>query len=125
MLRIRRVEHLGGVPALSPYGGEHFGGGVAQVGHAARRVLEAFSSYKAPHLGTFDQRLEDLMGGDLTNNPFRDVYDADGCRRERAVQDRSGPQQRTPPRRWTDDRHEAWPAAPSDAAPTALDACRF
>lgn len=43
--------------------------------NAARRVLEVFSSYKAPHLGTFDQRLEDLMGGDLTNNPFRDVYD--------------------------------------------------
>ncbi len=43
--------------------------------NAARRVLEVFSSYKAPHLGTFDQRLEDLMGGDLSNNPFRDVYD--------------------------------------------------
>lgn len=43
--------------------------------NAARRVLEVFSSYKAPHLGHFDQRLEDLMGGDLTNNPFRDVYD--------------------------------------------------
>lgn len=43
--------------------------------NAARRVLEVFSSYKAPHLGAFDQRLEDLMGGDLTNNPFRDVYD--------------------------------------------------
>lgn len=43
--------------------------------NAARRVLEVFSSYEAPHLGTFDQRLEDLMGGDLTNNPFRDVYD--------------------------------------------------
>jgi wobble nucleotide-excising tRNase len=43
--------------------------------NAARRVLEVFTSYKAPHLGTFDQRLEDLMGGDVTNNPFRDVYD--------------------------------------------------
>lgn len=42
--------------------------------NAARRVLEVFTSYKAPHLGTFDQRLEDLMGGDLANNPFRDVY---------------------------------------------------
>jgi wobble nucleotide-excising tRNase len=43
--------------------------------NAARRVLEVFTSYKAPHLGTFDQRLEDLMGGDLANNPYRDVYD--------------------------------------------------
>jgi len=43
--------------------------------NAVRRVLEVFASYKAPHLGTLDQRLEDLMGGDLTNNPFRDVYD--------------------------------------------------
>lgn len=43
--------------------------------NAARRVLEVFTSYKAPHLGTFDQRLEDLMGGDVSNNPFRDVYD--------------------------------------------------
>ncbi len=43
--------------------------------NAARRVLEVFTSYKAPHLGTFDQRLEDLMGGNLANNPYRDVYD--------------------------------------------------
>ena len=43
--------------------------------NAARRVLEVFASYKAPHLGTFDQRLEDLMGGDLSSNPYRDVYD--------------------------------------------------
>ncbi len=43
--------------------------------NAVRRVLEVFASYKAPHLGTFDQRLEDLMGGDLANNPYRDVYD--------------------------------------------------
>lgn len=43
--------------------------------NAARRVLEVFTSYRAPHLGTFDQRLEDLMGGDLANNPYRDVYD--------------------------------------------------
>src|SRR3546814_16364616 len=43
--------------------------------NAARRVLEVFASYKAPHVGTFDQRLEDLMGGDLANNPYRDVYD--------------------------------------------------
>lgn len=45
------------------------------VPNAARRVLEVFTSYKAPHLGTFDQRLKDLMGGDLANNPYRDVYD--------------------------------------------------
>lgn len=43
--------------------------------NAARRILEVFTSYKAPHLGTFDQRLEDLMGGDLAKNPYRDVYD--------------------------------------------------
>lgn len=42
--------------------------------NAVRRVLEIFASYKAPHLGNFDQRLEDLMGGDLVNNPYRDVY---------------------------------------------------
>lgn len=42
--------------------------------NAVRRVLEVFASYKAPHLGTFDQRLEGLMGGDLANNPHRDVY---------------------------------------------------
>ncbi|REK78052.1 hypothetical protein DVG80_32620 [Rhodococcus erythropolis] len=43
--------------------------------NAVRRVLEVFASYKAPHLGRFDQRLEDLMGGDLASNPYRDVYD--------------------------------------------------
>lgn len=43
--------------------------------NAARRVLEVFSSYKAPHLGTFLQRLADLMGGDPVGNPYRDVYD--------------------------------------------------
>ncbi|NDK90418.1 AAA family ATPase [Gordonia desulfuricans] len=43
--------------------------------NAARRVLEVFASYKAPHVGTFVQRLEELMGGDLVNNPYRDVYD--------------------------------------------------
>lgn len=43
--------------------------------NTARRVLEVFASYKAPHVGTFDQRLEGLMGGGLVNNPYRDVYD--------------------------------------------------
>lgn len=43
--------------------------------NAARRTLEVFTSYKAPHLGTFDQRLQDLMGGSITDNPYRDVYD--------------------------------------------------
>jgi wobble nucleotide-excising tRNase len=42
--------------------------------NAARRVLEVFTSYKAPHLGNFDQRLESLMGDDASN-PYRDVYD--------------------------------------------------
>lgn len=42
--------------------------------NAARRVLEVFTSYKAPHLGTFDQRLGSLMG-DAASNPYRDVYD--------------------------------------------------
>jgi wobble nucleotide-excising tRNase len=42
--------------------------------NAARRVLEVFSSYKAPHLGNFDQRLEALMG-DVVSNPYRDVFD--------------------------------------------------
>lgn len=42
--------------------------------NAARRVLEVFTSYKAPHLGNFDQRLAALMG-DTASNPYRDVYD--------------------------------------------------
>jgi wobble nucleotide-excising tRNase len=42
--------------------------------NAARRVLEVFTSYKAPHLGNFDQRLESLMG-EAASNPYRDVYD--------------------------------------------------
>ncbi|MBP2269236.1 wobble nucleotide-excising tRNase [Pseudarthrobacter sp. PvP004] len=42
--------------------------------NAARRVLEVFTSYKAPHLGNFDQRLGALMG-DTSSNPYRDVYD--------------------------------------------------
>lgn len=42
--------------------------------NAARRVLEVFTSYKAPHLGNFDQRLGALMG-DAVSNPYRDVYD--------------------------------------------------
>jgi len=36
--------------------------------------LEVFTSYKAPHLGNFDQRLESLMG-DAADNPYRDVFD--------------------------------------------------
>jgi len=42
--------------------------------NAARRVLEVFTSYKAPHLGNFDQRLASLMV-DAVANPYRDVYD--------------------------------------------------
>ncbi|TDZ79109.1 hypothetical protein DE4585_02844 [Mycobacteroides salmoniphilum] len=42
--------------------------------NATRRVLEVFSSYKAPHLSNFDQRLEVMMG-DAASNPYRDVYD--------------------------------------------------
>ncbi|BBX09724.1 hypothetical protein MAIC_45270 [Mycolicibacterium aichiense] len=42
--------------------------------NAARRVLEVFTSYKAPHLGNFDQRLASLMDV-ATENPYRDVYD--------------------------------------------------
>lgn len=42
--------------------------------NAARRVLEVFTSYKAPHLANFDQRLGSLMG-DSASNPYRDVYD--------------------------------------------------
>lgn len=42
--------------------------------NAARRILEVFTSYKAPHLGNFDQRLESLMG-DAADNPYRDVFD--------------------------------------------------
>lgn len=44
--------------------------------NAARRVLEVFTSYKVPHLGTFDQRLDGLMDAEGGNaNPYRDVYD--------------------------------------------------
>lgn len=44
--------------------------------NAARRVLEVFTSYKVPHLGTFDQRLAGLMSSsDGSANPYRDVYD--------------------------------------------------
>lgn len=44
--------------------------------NAARRVLEVFTSYKVPHLGTFDQRLDGLMAtSDGNANPYRDVYD--------------------------------------------------
>lgn len=43
--------------------------------NAARRVLEVFSSYKAPHLSNFDQRLEVLMGDDLLSSEYRDVFD--------------------------------------------------
>lgn len=44
--------------------------------NAARRVLEVFTSYKVPHLGTFDQRLDGLMSTEDGNaNPYRDVYD--------------------------------------------------
>lgn len=42
--------------------------------NAARRVLEVFTSYKAPHLGNFDQRLSSLTD-DAVANPYRDVYD--------------------------------------------------
>jgi wobble nucleotide-excising tRNase len=44
--------------------------------NAARRVLEVFTSYKVPHLGTFDQRLGGLTAASDGNaNPYRDVYD--------------------------------------------------
>jgi wobble nucleotide-excising tRNase len=44
--------------------------------NAARRVLEVFTSYKVPHLGTFDQRLAGVMdSSDGNANPYRDVYD--------------------------------------------------
>lgn len=42
--------------------------------NAARRVLEVFASYKAPHLTDFMQQLEALVEADQ-DEPFRDVYD--------------------------------------------------
>ncbi|MCP4304585.1 MAG: AAA family ATPase [bacterium] len=42
--------------------------------NAARRVLEVFASYKAPHLPNFLQQLEEL-GRKGDEQPFRDVYD--------------------------------------------------
>jgi wobble nucleotide-excising tRNase len=42
--------------------------------NAARRVLEVFASYKAPHRSHFIQQLEVLVQADL-GEPFRDVYD--------------------------------------------------
>lgn len=42
--------------------------------NAARRVLEVFASYKAPHRPDFMQQLEVLVQADA-DEPFRDVYD--------------------------------------------------
>ncbi len=42
--------------------------------HAARRVLEVFASYKAPHRTDFSQQLEVLVKTQ-EGEPFRDVYD--------------------------------------------------
>ena len=42
--------------------------------NAARRVLEIFASYKAPHRSDFKQQLEVLVA-QLDGEPFRDVYD--------------------------------------------------
>ncbi|MDV6296549.1 AAA family ATPase [Rhodococcus aetherivorans] len=42
--------------------------------NAARRVLEVFASYKAPHLTDFMQQLEALVHTQ-EGEPFRDVYD--------------------------------------------------
>ncbi len=42
--------------------------------NAARRVLEVFASYKAPHRFDFMQQLEELVR-DSEGEPFRDVYD--------------------------------------------------
>jgi len=42
--------------------------------NAARRILEVFASYKAPHRTDFLQQLEVLVQSD-EGEPFRDVYD--------------------------------------------------
>lgn len=42
--------------------------------NAARRVLEVFASYKAPHLPQFDQQLKSLIEA-TDGDPYRDVYD--------------------------------------------------
>ncbi|WP_138846404.1 AAA family ATPase [Rhodococcus pyridinivorans] len=42
--------------------------------NAARRVLEVFSSYKAPHLPNFEQQLKSLIET-ADGAPYRDVYD--------------------------------------------------
>lgn len=42
--------------------------------NAARRVLEVFASYKAPHRTEFRQQLEALVEAQ-TEEPYRDVYD--------------------------------------------------
>ena len=42
--------------------------------NAARRVLEVFASYKAPHLTDFLPQLEALVQTE-EGEPFRDVYD--------------------------------------------------
>lgn len=41
--------------------------------NAVRRVLEVFTSYKAPHFGPWDQRLKHLTS--LNGDAYRDVYD--------------------------------------------------
>jgi wobble nucleotide-excising tRNase len=42
--------------------------------NAARRMLEVFASYKAPHRPNFLQQLEVLVQAD-PDEPYRDVYD--------------------------------------------------
>jgi wobble nucleotide-excising tRNase len=42
--------------------------------NAARRVLEVFASYKAPHRPNFEQQLQSLVEA-TTGEPYRDVYD--------------------------------------------------
>jgi wobble nucleotide-excising tRNase len=42
--------------------------------NAARRVLEVFASYKAPHRTNLDQKLQSLIEA-LESEPYRDVYD--------------------------------------------------
>jgi len=43
--------------------------------NAARRVLEVFCSYKAPHLPNFDSQLRSLIVDESAPEAYRDVYD--------------------------------------------------
>ena len=43
--------------------------------NAARRVLESYANYRAPHMPNFDQQLRSLIEDEEAGEAYRDVYD--------------------------------------------------